>query len=183
MAKLLKHLGIGVKKTPSTSSSTPPSSGGTSTSHRAEYNSAQKSTSVQELLPKSPTRYRSSGSLSTNVNHDFDTQSLKSFFDGQQRSVQDHRPSQGVNQHGGSAGSAQHGVGRHRGDPGSLSPKGGSGGSDGHYPAAYGTSVMSVTEEGEVFDSSPGTTSASLTSAASTNHTATPVYSSLLLNY
>lgn len=77
MAKLLKHFGIGVKKSGST---------GSSSSHRsgagAEYN-AQKSSSVQELLPKSPTRYRSSQSLSTAAaasSQEYDTHSLLKLY-------------------------------------------------------------------------------------------------------
>lgn len=208
MAKLLKHLGIGVKKNSS------PSAGGTS-SHRntvsssssnsssqraaadADYcnnSSTSKSTSVQELQPKSPTRYRSSGSLSSNASHDYDTQSLKSFFDGQPRSTRSHDPRSppGGSQHG-IPGSGHHAGGRgiHRGASGAdrsggLSPKGCVGGSDGHYPAAYGTSVMSVTEEGEVFDSSPVSVTSrvpELAALTTDKATATPVFIFLYFLY
>ena len=68
MAKLLKkHFGLGGKK---------PSTAG---SQRSEY-SAQKSSSAQDLIPQSPTRYHQSGVVSSASSHHefFDTHSLKS---------------------------------------------------------------------------------------------------------
>jgi len=67
MAKLLKkHFGLGSKK-------------GNSASQRSEY-STQKSSSAQDLIPQSPTRYHQpSVVLSASSHHEFlDTHSLKS---------------------------------------------------------------------------------------------------------
>ena len=136
MAKLLlKHLGIGKHQ----------KSGG-SGSHRSDYN-AQKSNSVQELLPKSPTRYQSSVSLSTSAN-DYDTQSLKLYIEsgGQhhphQRSDRSHS-----HDHRSCVSNSSCGV-RHK-DPGSLSPKGNS---DGHQTTLAGTCL---TEERDSLEMTP----------------------------
>lgn len=179
MAKLLKHLGIGVKKT------------GSSGSHRSDYN-AQKSNSVQELLPKSPTRYRSSSSLSTG-NQEYDTHSLKLFpvdptnhqrqpyNDGNNHHQRppsyatngrhDHRHGAGGGGGGGSGGS---GSTRSKEGQKSLSPKANCN-TDAYYTSYTGIE-SAVPEEREVFDSLPD---ASLAAAAeSPSQTATPVLSS-----
>jgi len=138
MAKLLKkHFGLGGKKT----------------SHRTDCN-AQKSNSTQELTPKSPTRYRSSVSLSTSSHHDsFDTHSLKSYF-GSGDSAQGQCSSNNRHEH--SSSSKQHGsCCRHQGscskEQGSLSPRG----SCSTDVTQHSFHNASVAEESDVFDESP----------------------------
>ena len=140
MAKLLKHFGIGSKK----------ASGNT---HRSEYN-AQKSSSVQELQPKSPPRYRSSVSLSmSNHNDSFDTHSLKSYrasSDGHGQHCCNTAHDHGIS-HEQCTCRPQHFACRHP-TRDQLSPRGSSSTADSSHFGVRGTSVA---EESEVFDESP----------------------------
>jgi hypothetical protein len=140
MAKLLKHFGL---------------RGGKKTSHRADC-SAQKSNSIQELTPKSPTRYRSSVSLSSSSHQDsFDTHSLKSYF-GDNSQTQSHcsassRCEHGVSNKQHSSTCRHHGMGSCSKEQGSLSPRG-SCSTDTMHHSFHNASVA---EESDVFDESP----------------------------
>lgn len=140
MAKLLKHFGL---------------RGGKKTSQRTDCN-AQKSNSIQELTPKSPTRYRSSVSLSTSSHQDsFDTHSLKSYFG---ENIQTHchcsassRSDHGVSNKQHSSTCRHQSVGSCSKEQGSLSPRG-SCSTDLTHHLFHNASVA---EESDVFDESP----------------------------
>ena len=185
-SKLLKHLGLGGgKKTssPSAAAGVPCGSGG---GHRpgaagGEYN-AQKSNSVQELQPRSPTRCRSSVSL---ANHqEYDTQSLRSFSDGPPSSA---AASSSAAAHGG-GGSNRFASGLPSSSSrcrdlqlGSLNPKASCGsGGDGHCFASQTGIAGVLIEESEVSDSAAREDGNATLSKV---HTATPVIRSAFASF